>query len=29
MWEIINTLYRYYCLARLHEMRKLAIAANG
>jgi hypothetical protein len=26
MWDIINILYRNYCLARLHEMRKLSIA---
>ena len=26
MWDIINNLYRNYCLARLHEMRKLSIA---
>jgi len=22
MWEIINTLYREYCIARLNEMRQ-------
>jgi len=26
VWDIIHTLYRNYCLARLHEMRKLGIA---
>jgi len=25
MWDIINILYRDYCLARLQEMRKLGL----
>jgi hypothetical protein len=29
MWDIINTLSRNYCLARLNEMRKLSIVANS
>lgn len=26
MWQIINDLYRDYCLARLREMRRLELA---
>lgn len=26
MWTLINILYREYCLARLHEMRRITFA---
>jgi hypothetical protein len=26
MWEVINSLYREYCLARLHEIRQLQLS---
>jgi hypothetical protein len=25
-WTLINIVYREYCLARLHEMRRIALA---